>query len=588
MDIAAFDFALPPDRIAQHPARPRDAARLLAIGEQRRDRLVRDLPSLLHPGDVLVANDTRVIPAQLAARRGAARIGITLDRPSPDGTWHALARNARRLRVGDTLNFDGGFERDRAERATRTAAWRWRSTASAPNSPPHCTRPAGSRCRLTSPAPPGRATGRARLPDRVRPPRRRRGGADGLAASDRRAARRAGRAGVERCPSPCMSVPAPSSPSSGDDVARAPDARRKLRGPRGRSRAISAARAARRAGGRGRHHLLRLWRVPWLRTARCGPFAGETRCSSPRLPLPGRRSAADQLPSAALHAVHAGLRLRRHRTRCRGVRPRDRAGLSLLLLRRRLPAGPGALERLRFHASLATDGAARAGVLDTAHGEVETRPSCRSAPPATVKAMTSTRCAPPAPSIVLGNTYHLMLRPGAERIARLGGLHRFMDWPGPILTDSGGFQVMSLAKLRKLDEDGVTFQLAPRRIRASADAGALGRDPAPAGCHDHHGAGRVHAVPGHADEARASMELSMRWAERSQGGVRAAPRLRRCSASSRAASIRSCARLRARAAADRLRRLSRSAGWRSARARRRCSRCWTRPCRICRRTRRAT
>ena len=60
--------------------------------------------------------------------------------------------------------------------------------------------------------------------------------------------------------------------------------------------------------------------------------------------------------------------------------------------------------------------------------------------------------------IVLGNTYHLMLRPGAERIARLGGLHRFMDWPGPILTDSGGFQVMSLAKLRKLDADGVTFQ----------------------------------------------------------------------------------------------------------------------------------
>ncbi|MGA9868235.1 MAG: tRNA preQ1(34) S-adenosylmethionine ribosyltransferase-isomerase QueA [Acetobacteraceae bacterium] len=106
MDLAAFDFALPPDRIAQHPARPRDVARLLAIGEQRRDRLVRDLPSLLHPGDVLVANDTQVIPARLSARRGAARIGITLDRPLPDGTWHALARNARRLRVGDTLNFE--------------------------------------------------------------------------------------------------------------------------------------------------------------------------------------------------------------------------------------------------------------------------------------------------------------------------------------------------------------------------------------------------------------------------------------------------------------------------------------------------
>ena len=98
--------------------------------------------------------------------------------------------------------------------------------------------------------------------------------------------------------------------------------------------------------------------------------------------------------------------------------------------------------------------------------------------------------------MVLGNTYHLMLRPGAERVARLGGLHRFMDWPGPILTDSGGFQVMSLAKLRKLDADGVTFQSHLDGATPSADAGALGRDPAPAGRHHHHGAGRVHAVPG--------------------------------------------------------------------------------------------
>jgi S-adenosylmethionine:tRNA ribosyltransferase-isomerase len=107
-DIAAFDIELPPDRIAQHPARPRDSARLLHVTrEGLADRVVRELPALLQPGDVLVANDTRVIPAQLTARRGAARIGITLDRPRPDGTWHALARNARRLHVGDTLQFDG-------------------------------------------------------------------------------------------------------------------------------------------------------------------------------------------------------------------------------------------------------------------------------------------------------------------------------------------------------------------------------------------------------------------------------------------------------------------------------------------------
>jgi S-adenosylmethionine:tRNA ribosyltransferase-isomerase len=108
MRLAEFDFDLPPDRIAQHPARPRDAARLLHVSHGGlTDRTVRDLPALLRPGDVLVVNDTRVIPAQLTARRGEARIGITLDQPNPDGTWHALARNARRLQAGDELRFEG-------------------------------------------------------------------------------------------------------------------------------------------------------------------------------------------------------------------------------------------------------------------------------------------------------------------------------------------------------------------------------------------------------------------------------------------------------------------------------------------------
>ncbi len=103
--IDSYDFALPPGLIAQHPARPRDSARLLHVGEGLADRAVRDLPLLLRRGDILVANDTRVIPAQLEARRGDARVGITLDQPSADGTWHALARNARRLRAGDVLRF---------------------------------------------------------------------------------------------------------------------------------------------------------------------------------------------------------------------------------------------------------------------------------------------------------------------------------------------------------------------------------------------------------------------------------------------------------------------------------------------------
>jgi S-adenosylmethionine:tRNA ribosyltransferase-isomerase len=108
MRLSDFDFDLPQDRIAQHPARPRDAARLLHVGRDAlADCRVRDLPALLRRGDVLVVNDTRVIPAQLTARRGAARIGITLDQPRADGAWHALARNARRLRIGDTLAFEG-------------------------------------------------------------------------------------------------------------------------------------------------------------------------------------------------------------------------------------------------------------------------------------------------------------------------------------------------------------------------------------------------------------------------------------------------------------------------------------------------
>ncbi len=110
LSAADFDFSLPPDRIAQSPAVPRDAARLLMVGQRLQDRAVRDLPDLLRPGDLLVANDTRVIPAQLAARRGAAAIGITLDRPLADGTWHALARNARRLRAGDTLTIEGAAD----------------------------------------------------------------------------------------------------------------------------------------------------------------------------------------------------------------------------------------------------------------------------------------------------------------------------------------------------------------------------------------------------------------------------------------------------------------------------------------------
>jgi queuine tRNA-ribosyltransferase len=107
---------------------------------------------------------------------------------------------------------------------------------------------------------------------------------------------------------------------------------------------------------------------------------------------------------------------------------------------------------------LGTDGNARRGRLTTAHGTVETPTFMPVGTAGTVKAMLPQSVAETGAQIVLGNTLHLMLRPGAERVASLGGLHKFMNWPGPILTDSGGFQVMSLKELRKLDPDGVTFR----------------------------------------------------------------------------------------------------------------------------------
>ncbi|MEO0772702.1 MAG: tRNA-guanine transglycosylase, partial [Pseudomonadota bacterium] len=106
----------------------------------------------------------------------------------------------------------------------------------------------------------------------------------------------------------------------------------------------------------------------------------------------------------------------------------------------------------------ATDGAARTGVIQTPRGEIRTPAFMPVGTAATVKAMMPESVAATGADILLGNTYHLMLRPTAERIDRLGGLHRFMNWERPILTDSGGFQVMSLAGLRKLTEEGVTFK----------------------------------------------------------------------------------------------------------------------------------
>ncbi|MCQ8278150.1 tRNA guanosine(34) transglycosylase Tgt [Acetobacteraceae bacterium KSS8] len=164
----------------------------------------------------------------------------------------------------------------------------------------------------------------------------------------------------------------------------------------------------------------------------------------------------------------------------------------------------------------AADGAARAGTLHTAHGPVQTPTFMPVGTAGTVKAMTADAVRSTGAGIVLGNTYHLMLRPGAERVRALGGLHRFMDWPGPILTDSGGFQVMSLGALRKLDQDGVTFashidgskhRLTPERSTEIQHA----LDATITMCFD-----ECPALPASVETIAASMRLSMRWAARSR------------------------------------------------------------------------
>ena len=164
----------------------------------------------------------------------------------------------------------------------------------------------------------------------------------------------------------------------------------------------------------------------------------------------------------------------------------------------------------------ATDTGARAGTLATAHGEVPTPAFMAVGTAGTVKAMTADAVRATGTKIVLGNTYHLMLRPTAERVARLGGLHRMMDWPGPILTDSGGFQVMSLAKLRKLDETGVTF-------RSHIDGSAHHLSPERSTQIQHLLDATITMVldectpyPASPEAAAHSMRLTTRWAQRSR------------------------------------------------------------------------
>ncbi len=163
----------------------------------------------------------------------------------------------------------------------------------------------------------------------------------------------------------------------------------------------------------------------------------------------------------------------------------------------------------------ARDGAARTGVLRTPRGDIRTPAFMPVGTAGTVKGLTVDQVASTGSNIILGNTYHLMLRPGGERIARLGGLHRFMRWDKPILTDSGGYQVMSLAQLRKLDADGVTFRShvdgAQNRLTPE---GAIEIQADQIGADIVMQLDECPALPAPRDDVRKAMELSLAWAER--------------------------------------------------------------------------
>ena len=173
----------------------------------------------------------------------------------------------------------------------------------------------------------------------------------------------------------------------------------------------------------------------------------------------------------------------------------------------------------------ATDGAARTGVLATSRGEIRTPAFMPVGTAGTVKALTVDQVAASGADILLGNTYHLMLRPTAERVARLGGLHRFMRWEKPILTDSGGFQVMSLSKISKVTEESVTFQshidgsrhvLTPERsIEIQADL--LGSDIVMQ-------LDELVSLPSSEERVAEAMRRSARWSQRSKAAFGARER----------------------------------------------------------------
>ena len=533
MRVDLFDFDLPEDRIALRPVRPRDAARLMVVAPEDANRHlhVRDLPDLLRPGDMLVVNDTKVIPAELHGERlrgdMATRISVTLYQRIDNSHWWAFARPARRLAPGDRLRF--GAAADNACLAAGLDATVEENAGGGSvrlsfdlSGPPldeaiaaHGHMPLPSYIASRRPEDAGDRsdyqTVYAREEGAVAAP------TAGLHFTPELLAKLRDKGVAEEAVTLHVG-PGTFLPVKADTVDG-----HKMHSEWGTISPETAAaiNAAKRNGGRivavGTTSLRLLESAADEARHRPSLRRRDRHLHHAGLSLPRRRRADDEFPSAALDAVHARLRLRRARANARRLSRGDRRRLSLLFLRRRFAPVPGSgmtPEPFSF-AVRATDGAARLGEITTPRGTIRTPAFMPVGTAGTVKAMYLDQVRDLGTDIILGNTYHLMLRPGAERVAALGGLHEFANWPWPILTDSGGFQVMSLAKLRRVDEHGVTFQshidgakydLTPERsieIQELLDSDIQMQ------------LDECIALPAPRAEQERAMQLSLRWAERS-------------------------------------------------------------------------
>ena len=538
MRVDLFDFDLPEDNIALRPASPRDSARLLVVQPQDAselsDRSVMDLPSFLRPGDALVFNDTKVIPAQLEGlrRRGAdvvTEVSLTLHMRVAADRWKAFARPAKRLKPGDRIEFGHGSNTCLMGALDATVAEK--GEAGEVTLQFDLSGPALDDAILAVghiPLPPYIASKRAEdeqdRTDYQTVYARERGAVAaptaGLHFTDRLFNARM-RLASSAISSPCMWAPETFLPMKVDDTddhvmhqeighvsAEVAERLNAVRARGGRIVCVGTTSLRLIESAAEENGDIRPWSGP------TGIFitpgyrfrAVDMLMTNFHLPkstlfmLVSAFSGLDTMRRAYAHAIETGYRFYSY-------------GDSSLLFRDNPRDRDTMTETFQFNIQ-ATDGKARRGTVSMPRGEIRTPAFMPVGTVGTVKAMYLDQVRDLGADIILGNTYHLMLRPGPERVARLGGLHELIRWPYPILTDSGGFQVMSLAGLRKLDEKGVTFKshvdgalhhMSPERsieIQGMLDSDIQMQ------------LDECVRLPAEALDIERAMEMSLRWADR--------------------------------------------------------------------------